>query len=77
MLAVGRTTGMRAARLKRRSPTLPSSLVVSEGRSAIIATEPDKWDGTRPQGWCSGWIHDGTRGFEEHQKGFLFARTRC
>ena len=50
-------------------------------RAPSNASSKDKhgndWDGWRWEGYASGWIYDGRKGFPEHQPGFLTSRARC
>ena len=77
MVAAGRTLARRAVP-RHRSGVL---VVETAAQTALASGKPKhakaEWDGTRPQGWCGGFIHDGKEGFFEHQPGFLRARVRC
>ena len=78
MAATGRTLARRAVPRHRTSGVL---VVETVAQTALVSGKPKhakaEWDGTRPQGWCGGFIHDGKEGFFEHQPGFLRARVRC
>ena len=78
MLAAARTT---LRRTKARDVPLPTAVLdrLPDASHVLPQTRKvgDDRDGTLWTGYASAWIHDGTRGFWEHQPGFLNARPRC
>ena len=75
MLAASRKA---ARRTVQQQVAKTGSMLIEATRERVPkAQAKSDWDGTRPAGWCSGFIHDGRSGFYEHQPGFLKARVRC
>jgi len=77
MLAASRRAAQRTTMQQRQRVGAMLEPISQLVASRAPAQKKVEWDGTRPAGWCSGFIHDGRSGFYEHQPGFLRSRARC
>ena len=77
MLAAARSSLRRASAVRRDVPLPIAVLERPRSEDGAPKLSSDTRDGTLWQGYASGWIFDGRKGFYEHQPEFLKAPPRC